>query len=83
MKKDEINIIDTDSFAFPKEILEDGEKTIGYTFDTNDVNKKQYIDMIIDDENYPIDKLPNELQRLIVFARKQKNKQEGPGRQHR
>ena len=83
MKKDEINVIDTDFFAFPKEIVTDGGKTIGYTFDTNDVNKKQYIDMIINDENYPIDKLPNELQRLIVLARKEKNKQEDPVRQHR
>ena len=83
MEKEETNIIDVDSFAFPKEIVKDGEKAIGFTFDANDVNKMQYIDMIINDENYPIDKLPNELQELVILARKKKNNQENSVKQHR
>ena len=50
------------------------KKTAGYAYDAN---KKDYIDMIIKDENYPIENLPTDLQELVISARKQRKNQDG------
>lgn len=81
--KKDINIIDIDSFAFPKEIVKSENKVVGYTFDVNDAKKNDYIDTIIDNEDYPIENLPEELQELVISARKQKNNQGDLIRHHR
>ena len=69
-----IKLVDIDSFAIPKEIVKDGEKTVGYAYDAN---KMDYIDMIVKDENYPIENLPADLQELVISARKQRKNQDG------
>ena len=82
-RKKDIKIIDTDSFAFPKGIVKSGDKVVGYSFDADDAEKTHHIDTIIGNENYPIENLPEELQELIISARKQKNDQGDSKRHHR
>ena len=82
-RKKDNKIIDIDSFAFPKEIIKNGDKVVGYSFDADDAEKPHFIDTIIDNENYPIENLPEELQKLIISARKKKNNQEDSIRYHR
>lgn len=82
-RKKDIKIIDIDSFAFPKGIIKSGDKVVGYSFDADDAEKPHYINTIIDNENYPIENLPEELQELIISARKQTNNQEDSIRHHR
>ncbi len=72
--KNDINVIDVDSFSFPKSLIRDESgKVIGYIVDINDIKKIDYVDtMIINNENYPLEQLPIDFQEFVISERKKK-----------
>ena len=75
--KNDINIIDVDSFSFPRKLIKDESgKVIGYTVDANDIKKIDYVDTIINDENYPLEQLPIDFQEFVISERNNKESSE-------
>ena len=71
--KNDINVIDVDSFSFPRSLIKDESgKVIGYTVDVNDIKKIDYVDTIINNENYPLEQLPIDFQEFVISERKKK-----------
>ena len=69
--------IDIDSVVFPKGLIKTDDKVVGYTMDVNDAQKIHIMDVIIDDENYPLETLPEDVRETVIWARQSKeNNQE-------
>ena len=71
-KNNNINLIDVDSVAHPESIITKDGKPIGYTMNYDDKEKMDYIELIINDDQYPLDTLPKEIQELVRAGRESK-----------
>lgn len=76
-KSNEPKLMDIDSVVFPKGLIKTDDKVVGYTMDVNDAQKIHIMDVIIDDENYPLETLPEDVREMVILARQSKeSKQE-------